>query len=186
MKCWYKLKIDVENALQPDWKLPEIYNKQYGWWMFYDVENIFTKEWLDTMSSVGLVVTHCVFFYRGVDLNQPDPHIDGDGKDPPGLNWAIGGKDSKMIWYETPKVPAQVGYTASNTTYLTWPAVQLTEIERYHINNELTMVHVNLPHTIVMGDEPRWCISVRVRSLNGLDWEEVTEYMRSRNLLIEE
>jgi len=182
--CWYKLNIDMSYAFRQGWTFPEIYDEQYGWWLFKDLSDIFSKEWIDMMAEATLIVNSCIIFYREVGLERTFAHKDTDI---PGIgfNWVIGGKDSCMVWYELPKELPIARSTRGNTPYLDWPISQLSEIERCNISNDLTMVRVDLPHTIIMGSEPRWCISIRINFSKDLEWNDIVNYMRSKNLLIE-
>ena len=109
--CWYKLNIkSTESAINKSWGFPTV-NGNYGIWDLQD-KSIFNKEWLDHLKELGLAVDHIMLFYRGPGLNRTTAHIDVV---PPAtdilefttgaLNFVLNGKDSDMVWYETPATP---------------------------------------------------------------------------------
>ena len=191
--CYYRLNIDVSNALKPDWKHQcgtfDVTGK-YGVWQ-PPSNLIFNQEWLDYMKSIGLPIVNAMIFYRGSYAHTVDAHIDVSTAQPFrthnfGINWCVGGKGSEMLWYELPPNAEQkVTYTRAKTPYVSWPLKELTEVERCHIGKQVTLVKTGLPHAIVMGEEPRWCFSARTFIPNDIPWQEVVELMRSKNILIE-
>jgi hypothetical protein len=190
--CYYRLKIDSSNLLNPKWKLPSP-KGLYGIWS-PRAEEVFSTTWLDFMKSIGIPIYNAMIFYRGPGASTKEAHVDISKTDPLvltnyGINWCLGGTDSSMSWYETPndgKIRDEdVIWTAAKTPYIKWQYEEVNEIERANIGRELTLVKTGIPHAVHMGKEPRWCISARSSSLDNLVWEEITELLRSKNLLVE-
>lgn len=190
--CYYRLKIGTGSALNPSWKFPTP-TGLYGIWN-PPAEEIFRPAWLEFMKSIGIPIYNAMVFYRGPGASTKEVHLDISKTDPLvltnyGINWCLGGKDSSMMWYETPgdgRVREEdVIWTAAKTPYITWKYEEVKEIERATIDQELTLVKTDIPHAIKMGKEPRWCISARSSSIDSLEWDEIIELFRSKNLLVE-
>ena len=186
--CWYNLKIDTTDCFLEGYKLPEP-KKGYGIWSIH-TKDIFSPQWLEYTESIGVFISSAMIFHKGSFTNFPDAHIDIRSVDPLclstfGINWCYGGKNSEMVWYETPIEPKNVSYTPANTAFLSWNINELKEIERRHIGNEVSLVRTDIPHSINMDADPRWAISARCREWEGNEWETIIEELRKKNLLIE-
>jgi hypothetical protein len=185
-KCWYRLNIDVTNALNPNWKFtapPE----GFGVWQPRATE-IFNKEWLQYTASLGLPIYSALVFYRGPFMSSKDAHHDthaGLVTVNFGLNWVIGGAGSKMHWFDTPTIPGTVNEIDARAPYVSYPFSELTEIDNCNIGPEITLVKTCNPHSISMQQEPRWAISARTNINDNTPWDEVVELIRSKNLLVE-
>jgi hypothetical protein len=163
----------------------------YGIWSPLATD-IFTKDWLDYTSGLGLNFHRALLFYRGPNTTSREAHVDTRGSTYNfvnfALNWVIGGEGSKMNWYDMPKDPAvatTVKDPKTQVPYTTFQFKDLEYIESCEIKNEVTLVRTNVPHSITMGNEPRWCISARVNRYRDQSWDKVVEKMRSSNLLVE-
>jgi hypothetical protein len=188
--CWYSLDIDISNALRKDWEwnIPDP-NK-----FDIKIENIriFNQDWLDYMQSIGIPVHRTVLFYRNSMFTQTNAHVDLARAGSNGnitrityaMNWVLGGKDSEMIWYKLSDENIDVKYTMANTPYAQWPISTLEEIERVNVKNSLTLIRTDVPHSVQVQIEPRWCISAR-SDIHGYTWQQAVEHFRSKNLLIE-
>ena len=184
--CWYKLKISVENALKPDWKLPTTEEPLLTWQ--YQATDMFNTNWISTMRDIGLEPISGLVFYRNYTGLETCAHIDGNGADRKpvfALNWVIGGANSTLIWYKLPDYDASPRFTKIQTPYQAWLRKDLEEIDRVHIGSHLTLVRIDKPHAVEMGTEPRWCISVRTKLPEPSSWEEILEILREKQLLIE-
>lgn len=186
--CWYNLKIDISNCFLEGFKLPEP-SGEWGIWPMY-AKDIFSQQWLEYMESIGFLVDGANVFYKGPYTDLTHAHIDIRGVEPLclstfGINWCYGGKNSEMVWYETPLAQKSVSYTDANTPYLSWNINELKEIERTHIGNEVTIVRTSIPHGIKTDAYPRWAVSARCFKFESAEWETVIEELRKKNLLIE-
>ena len=47
------------------------------------------------------------------------------------------------------------------------------------------MVRVGIPHTVIMNNQARWCISARAGMIERMYWKDITEWMKDRDFLIE-
>ena len=189
-RCWYRINIDVTNALQKK-KFP-FYNPKENKvliWRFKSHE-IFDPTWLHYIRSIGLLVSGVMVFYRPAGSSSDlYAHIDKYSDKTlvsSALNWVIDGRDSEMVWYKTPTDVSTKSFklTMANTKYVNWPITELVEIDRKKIESELTLVRVDVPHAIKMGDGPRLCISVRLINSYTLRWNSVVDLMKSKGLLI--
>lgn len=191
--CWYNLNVkSTETALNENWSFPPT-SGNYGIWdLDGKIKNIFTQDWIDYMSSIGLKIEHVMLFYRNVGLGKFGAHVDiiPPGKPPlsfttAALNFVLQGEGSEMVWYKTPSKPKEVEFTSAKTPYIEWPISELEEADRVNIGSRLMVVRTNVPHTVEMGNAPRWCISIRLFENHKLSWEETINRLRSLNLIEE-
>ena len=187
---WYQLNIDISNALRPDWVWDvSVLGHSNMNIQSVRASSICNPEWLAYMKSLGLPIRHVMLFYRNTqDSSGNTAHIDLINTDDTScvewaINWVIGGQDSKMVWYELPTTHFEIKRTMANTPYVSWNISELKEIEHHEIKNVPTVVKTAIPHSVKIGADPRWCISVR----SSLDytWEELIVHLKSQNLLIE-
>lgn len=185
--CYYKLKIDTTNALNPNWKLP-VSKTDYGIWSV-DAATMFNLEWLRYVADIGLNIKHALVFYRAPYCTSKEAHVDTHIKDLKkvnfGINWAIGGNESSMHWYTLPDDNGIFKDVKSDSPYLTYKFNEIKYIESCRIQDQVTLVRTNLPHSITMGPDPRWAISARTHISEDMQWEDVVDLFRSKNLLVE-
>ena len=188
MSPYYLTTISITNAILPHYRLPTA--PQFEIWRI-PAENIFTCSWLAYMKSLELEINHAMVFYRNYSNQRNTPHQDLESNGKPcnfALNWCIGGSDSHMVWYETPLDwnSSSTHLIKSKTPYRLSKTKNLQEIARYTVPDSLTLVNTAIPHTVIMGSEPRWCISARtVRDPSSITWTEIVEIMREKQLVIE-
>lgn len=188
-KNWYKTTIDISHALKPDWEYPDPKDLDVKLRYYFSYE-IFNPLWLDFMESIELPIQGAMLFYRAANFNTPIAHIDVTKNDPSkscgsALNWVIGGKNSKMHWYNIPNIMPTIQKNQLSTPYKSWLITTLTEIEQYTVTDQLTLVRVDIPHAVSMSDEPRWCFSVRLRDCDIISWDSTIGIMMAKNLLID-
>jgi len=189
--CWYKLNLDISNALRPDFDIQEL---STGIRRFTNAQDIFTTDWLEYMNSRSMPVNGIMVFNRtskiGKDMDilaHVDVHIHRKLESAYrafAVNWVIGGSDSEMIWYDMPENIPPLSYTPASTPYLEWPAIELNESDRCCIQSQPTMVRVSVPHAISVKNEPRICISVRTNGVPD-NWDAAVNYLRDKQILIE-
>jgi hypothetical protein len=190
--CWYELSIPCDNAINPNWKFPDVTGKEFGVWAFPAFE-IFSREWIQYLNKRGITVTESLVFYREPGHNTHNAHLDIHRHHPVrissfGLNMVVGGQDAPMTWYQLPADFKTTKPTAGDagTIYYNWPINTLEEIDRHVLaENKLTMVRVGIPHTVIMKDQPRWCISARAGTIEKMYWKDITKWMRDHDFLIE-
>lgn len=189
-KCWYELDISSKNALHPEWKFPDVTDKDFGVWNV-KAKEVFNPLWLLDLFNKGITIAEALVFYRSGNHNTDNAHLDIHRNHPVristyALNLIVGGQDAYMTWYHTPKINYKPTPGDAGTVYYNWPVKALTEIDRHILDeNKVTMVRVGIPHTVIMGDQPRWCISARADNTDNLRWKEISNWMRARSLLIE-
>lgn len=177
--CWYQLNLDTTNSIRNDFKLN--FSKKAIHY-FDNPTKIFNQHWLDYMKNNYLEVDAIMMFYKPPRLIGKTAHDDGKITTF-GINWLLCGVDSEMIWFDFPKTSTKLQFTEADTPYYLWPVTELTEIDRCGDNSKPILVRVDNPHTINVGIQPR--ISISVRTKIDYSWENIVEYFRSRNLLIE-
>jgi hypothetical protein len=203
-KPWYKLNINIDNAIQPDFNFNQLWNESVfkhksegrsgGLWCFPRNEKLklVTAEWLSYMESLDLEVGSILLFYREPYFIQPETHVDiynmEDGGHEFGnyaLNWVVDPADnSEMIWYKWPEQDGTLTrlQDSSNLPYYHWPNSEFVdkEIARHIIGREFTLVNVGIPHNIMTKSVPRWCVSVRMwrKSKPISNWTDAVEYFK--------
>ena len=92
-----------------------------------------------------------------------------------------------MHWFKMPSSDkaTTVKDPKTKVPYTTFQFKDLEPIESCEITNTITLVKTNLPHSITMGSDPRWCISARIAKHSGQSWDEIINTMRLKNLLVE-
>ena len=187
--CYYKVNIDISNALNPNWRMP-LPTGNYGIWA-PRARDIFSQDWLDYTASLGLHFGHALLFYRGPNTTSKEAHVDtaADSKSFIGfaLNWVIGGRNSHMNWFKMPGLEAATAVkdTTSKVPYTTFQFKDLEYVESCSIFDDITLVRTDIPHSITMGNEKRWCISARMIKGFDMPWHSAVQYFRTKNLLVE-
>lgn len=179
------LKIDLKDYLMSDPYRPSehaIYMPDLGGIWTLQPNTIFTAEWLSYMQKDCLVkVDLAQIFYRAPHYQHPGAHVDIDQNDNlygGGLNWTVDPDDAHMVWYDTPiKDPT---YTKRSETDRNkeWPLEDLIENSRCVIGQQPTLVRTDIPHTVDMGANERWLISVRFTWLNS--WKDYLDKFNDR------
>jgi hypothetical protein len=190
---WKILNIDVSEALKADVDLDAMRQRSNfahlpgGIWNFYDdrVFEILNYDWVNDFSLLGFDIKNVLVFHRQPRSQHNEVHIDMVGTENPqpavyALNWLTDPfPDSEMVWYDLPEKSGKL-YTDSdfglNNNYaVSWPIEDFSgrEIDRCRITDKLTLVRTGVPHTVHMGDRPRWCISIRLqRKHEVFTWQE--------------
>ena len=142
------------------------------------------------MESFGLPMLGIMLFYRPANYNTNIAHIDTNKYDhskvyASALNWVIGGKNSMMHWYDLPDKLPPVKMTKATSTYQSWTISELVEINQVNIDNQVTLVRVDLPHSVSVDNEPRWCFSARFKDCDIITWNSIIDLMKAKNLLID-
>ena len=144
---------------------------------------VFTDEWMSYIRSMGLEPMVALMFYRTPHFQYPDAHIDGGRKRKiiMGLNWVEGEDDSKMIWYDMPRLEYKPDMETIIGHVFNYPynPADLTENEAATIGNSstLALVRTDIPHNIWMGANPRLSISVRFWD-NYKNWDDAVEFYK--------
>jgi len=190
-KCWYETTINFEGAFNKNWNLPEIkpgeWSTKEGIWRA-KTHQVFSTDWLKYAKSLELsLLGTTLLFYRRPFYFAQRAHVDVQPESC-SVNYIIGGKNSQMIWYEKTNITQErdVLTSVAETPYLSWPVSELKEIERTTISNtKITLCRVDIPHAIIVGDEERWCISMRLSGNIFYNWDDTVDFFRKKNLLIE-
>jgi hypothetical protein len=186
--CYYRLNLDIREAINKSWTWPRP-KAQTEMWSVLGKE-CFNKDWLTYVHNLGLNFSHILLFYRAPYVSSRHAHIDireGDFKPINfAVNWIIGGAGSKMNWYSVVNDNSITATKDSETRapYKTYQLSDLELIETCEINDAATLVKTDLPHSITMGHEPRWCISTRVYPQDNITWDEIINRLESKGLLV--
>jgi len=188
---WHRLNIDVANAISESghatiaqWikQLPA--HIPGGYWRIYHDEGVpefFNQTFLKDMEDRGLPVAMSVSFYRRSGYCHPTAHIDGSMTKKPiyGLNWVYTpNDDSDMVWYESPDYNVPTTTTEYGTAQVDIDTTNLAEVGRVCVGNQLTLVRVDIPHNIIVRQNPRFVVSLRCRFDDFESWDQAVEYFK--------
>jgi hypothetical protein len=189
---WHMVNIDVSNAIRKDFDLDNILVKAreevdrpgYLWkYSNNTIGDLFNVVWLDYMKGIGLEIQYGSIFYRDPHYIHPTAHTDladgASGNLGVSFNWCLRPSDADMTWYKIPPGGGEVYITPANTPALDWPLDQVEEIARKQINNECTLVRIDIPHNVIMRSLPRWCVTARTKQKFAPgDWAGVLNFAR--------
>lgn len=189
----YTTTISWENALREDWEKPTAPDGQSnGIWHYHRTDGILRKEWIDEWKDRGVHFTVIMLFWRPAWFLNKEAHVDifspreRDKMAIGAFNAVIGGAGSQMLWFDMPKI-SEKDYrtTMAGTSYLSWPIKNLRETERREIiGTNLSLVRVNVPHAIYVGQEPRWCISLRTADMMSFpSWDAMVDSYMERGII---
>ena len=199
MKTWYPLTFNLDDIMRKDWVFPKPYSRFMSTYVV-NADDIFIPEWLSELRSRGFVISVTRLFHRGRNHNEDVAHVDhfiikhnrllSYAKF--GINFVIGGSDSEMVWYELPehlRPPTDLVITEEQYDYwvprncVEWKMEDLGPIvDRCKVGKQGVLVNVSVPHRIVMGTEPRWCISLRPMH-SEWDFNDAFEAMKEKQFL---
>jgi hypothetical protein len=203
-KNWYELNIDINDAITSAYDMnlleqSDFLKKQHstaGIWTYKQHESnaVLNDEWVKYMESLGFELDVAFTFYRKPHSIMP-AHIDclHNTRDVHGIaiNWVLNNNsDSYMAWYNTPpeanNMPLYTTDVYKGHYQLNFDAKELTEIDRAQIGSTPVLVRTDIPHSIEMGDHPRWSISVRFYPTKFvsdktalLSWDQQIEIMEA-------
>ena len=151
-----------------------LYFPKHGGIWTLQPKTIFTEEWLQYISfEHHAKVDLAQIFYRAPHYQHPGAHVDIDRSDNlygGGLNWTIDPDDAHMVWYNMPDQDPTYTKRSETDRNKEWPLEDLVENNRCIIGQQPTLVRTDIPHTVDMGANERWLISVRFTWLN--DWDQ--------------
>jgi hypothetical protein len=197
LKPWFKLSLHTQNCINTDFNFDFLLRERkqndklspiYLW--NYHGDNIFkvlNKDWVIYLKNNGLDIDLLTIFYRDANYQHPVAHTD-TAKDPRliskislplVINFVTNNDDdSEMSWYQLPNETGTVSNEGNTYAAWTWWPMEITTlIDKVNIGKDLTLVRVDLPHNVIMGNNPRWVISMRTKnSVNG--WSEAVDYVK--------
>jgi hypothetical protein len=186
----YELDIETGNALLPGLNIDKIHQQSLyasdplGVFFIEDFQTILNKDWTQHLESLGLFVSSCVLFYRDPEYQRLDAHVDLQHKGSIcyyGCNFVLDpNDDAYMVWYDATPDTGIFTTEPNNEPHLYWPIEKVIhkEIFRKCIGRQLTIVNTSIPHNIVMGKLPRWCISIRFSNPVS-SWEQAVDLFKN-------
>jgi hypothetical protein len=190
LKPWYVLDIDISNAIRDDFDFDKLLadtqatnpSPVHMWsYLLDNVGQLYSQDWLDYMKNIGLPVLGTLIFWRQADYQHPTMHIDSPhktgGKLGLSINWCVGPDSAEMVWYETPSTPGNFGETNVGSLYQEWPIENGIEITRCCIGPTPTVVRIDIPHNVIMNNQPRLSISCRI-DFRTDTWEQAVEFVK--------
>lgn len=171
-----ELKIDLKDYLLSDPYRPgehAIYDPTRGGIWTLQPDTLFTDNWQQFMlHEIGVKVDLAQIFHRKPYYQHPGAHVDIDQNDNlygGGLNWTLDPDDAEMVWYNMPTEDPIYTRRSETDRNKEWPLDMLTEHARCTIGQVPTLVRTDIPHTVDMGANERWLISVRFTWLQSWD-----------------
>lgn len=186
MASWYDLKLSNEAALNSGWTLPKEPLIQGQW--TYKAEEIFSSEWIEYCKSKGIhLLGDVMLFYKAPLLNSHRAHVDITDSTHTtwALNWTLENNTSTMYWYETPTEEIEKLYPIKDSRYIEWDTRKLSLVDQKSIEGNIVLCRVDIPHSIKVGVQPRWCISARAW-LGGEpmpDWDSVVNKLKDLEMI---
>lgn len=185
-RCWYNLVI---NPLLPifdkGWKLPHV-DSNIPFVKRYVSAQIFSHEFLTYFNNVNLPINSALIFYKPAFYKNTEAHIDLINESTAAIcaiNWLFSGENSEMVWYNTPTSNVELKKTEAKTNYISWPVNVLEAVDKCEITkNKMTLVRVDIPHSINVDNEARWSISIRCKT-NFKSWDDAVEYFENQKLI---
>lgn len=190
---WYRLNWSIDRALQP--MFYEFWSQQPPNLYVLEPQRVFTDQWLDYLYSQWAVEFFNVLVWtRAAEQGELTAHVDKiyseDSTVPiiSAVNWCLGPDLRPMQWWRVPPVidrPYQdSGYSLETTdqgvltrstcvmenqrkiTHQQWYCSQLALRDQCIIGSQPTLLRVDQPHSIALGDTARFSISARLLPLN--------------------
>lgn len=191
--AWYNIGVNNLTILNKNWQFPKVTQL---WGGHFTTEELFDPDWVLYIESLDIHISksHPIFF-KPKNMETKKAHVDlrlDNSSQVSALNFAIQGKDSKMCWYKEKLVNSgiikQNSFGAADHkshNHVVWNLEDLEEIDSCNIQSSLTLVRIGIPHTIFIGNQDRWGISIRFNNnLGRKSWEEVVDFFNNKNLLI--
>lgn len=188
MKNHFCLNLEF-NPLNKEFVLPEI--NDFGrsaidnWQMHLpESQELLSTECLDFFRSLDLEPWKCHLFCGGPGYSTPI-HIDGEGNNQGPLwavNWIYGSTRSLMTWYES-KESGQSNKTPLDTPQVLFIDDQVKLIDSFQFDEQNVgpvLVRTDIPHKVVNQDlqNPRWCLSVRVKRKIINNWFSAVKHFK--------
>lgn len=172
------LNVQKKDVIRTDWVRPT--DVKIAWKDLKYVQEIFTSEFLTKLQTVA-EVSGMMLFNR---IDQHDPQIahtdvalvnDEIINVNCGLNIVFDDSTdikSNMRWYSIkyPNREKQASFTSANTPYLNYHINELKLEAEQCIDDFVTLVRTDVPHTISSGNGCRTCISIRFK--DSINWTD--------------
>jgi hypothetical protein len=165
--CWYKLDLPVVGLLTDSRKSFDFDPDKPS--IFHQKASAIFGDSLSGLEKLNIDIENVMIFYRPSWYNSGYAHIDLLSKPAVkavtcAINVVIGGEDSTMHWYDEPADSREIKWTSAGTAYSSWRCNELLEIDQAVITREPFLVRVDVPHSITVRSQPRWCFSLRFRN----------------------
>jgi len=205
---YYKLNIDITDAIKPDFDLSKFGIEKDWVWPFFkdDINDIFNPDWVKYMSEMGLNVHEGTIFFKIPNLPPKSHiHIDSLPTNPwklcyYGINWLMDLKhlspkfnrssmkgdrvdDSTMLWYhqsEYPVTKLTVKQDNHDRIVNYFSAEYKSISDRVSIGDDVYLVRTSTPHTVETKSSYRVAMSLRnvFNDDHDIPWEGIVEKMK--------
>jgi len=191
-RSYYNLDLDTSNAITEGFAEERIGSLVIEKFRLFEIKKVLKKEWIEYFTAAVGAINHVMVFSRPAFSSTSIAHIDLKGTGDPawfGINWILSGRDSQMVWFDLPKnySKADIKFTQAGTPFSAFNVASLTEVDRCQITDKPVLVRTDIPHSIIVDQEPR--ISISVRPFSSLDakcnWDKSVDFFRGKQLIIE-
>ena len=171
-KYYNKLVIPVQVLNNP------LDRATYSHKRFYDFEiSNFTQEYKDWIKSLGLNLYRADMLYSEPNTEYPIHQDIIELDDFAKINFVYNGKDTEMHWYRAKREEILVPNIVDKHTEL-YNKMQVELLYSTKLQ-DANLVQAGMPHSVISGNEPRWCIST-VYAVNKrfLTWSKALEVFK--------
>lgn len=155
-----------------------------------DPQTVLSNVFLAYMEERSLPICSLIIFRREPGSDHQWAHIDITAqKQMPfaALNWAYEDGSTEMVWYNPPaeRRPDDQRFSVSHGKgySFVFRCEELVEKERFHVGTTPTLVRTDIPHNILVGNSPRWCISARFGINRFGSWEDAIQSLGAQGLI---
>ena len=202
---WYRLNIDIDNSLRPEFLQWADYDSQTPGHRLYMLEpqKVFQDLWQQfTEQQLHLTFHTILVFICQEYKDDPVAHI--DGPEYPlhtAINWCVTPDTQEMLWYNFPETVTRPFQATPLTWYndgqgnfhadvastedrneavdlSQWYSSELEQIDHCLIGNSPTLVRISKPHMIATGQSQRISISARFNPLSR-SWQDTVNHLNN-------
>jgi hypothetical protein len=155
-----------------------------------DPGTVLSQAFLSYMAERSLPIQSLIIFRREPGSDHRWAHIDITAQRQmpfAALNWAYEDGTTEMVWYHPPAAQPRDDQRFSVSHGKGYSFVfrcdELIERERFHVGTTPMLVRTDIPHNILVGNSPRWCISARFGINRFGSWEDAIQTLGAQGLI---
>ena len=177
--CFLQLNIKKFDVINSNWVRP---TDKVKWRSSEYLTDMFTTDFLNKLSTIS-EITGVMIFNKINHSNPFNAHIDIEliNEKPVYINYGLNfvfddstDINSTMRWYtyKRPWIEKKVLFSAGKTAFMNFTMEELILDTEHSIDEYVTLVRTDIPHTIFSGNGLRTCISIRFKK--NYDWDTAT------------
>ena len=191
-ECFYKTAISTRNAINSNFEWPDFKNiTTTSKAVSVNTSDILDHNMIARLRENGFPDMLTTIFYIAENYAADVAHTDinGDDTDPQypsvAFNLIVGPDTRDMVWFDPDALKheyQEISYSNSTNkgVFGKWPLDFSHEIDRAHIGDCLTLVRVNVPHSVTLSTESRTCVSLRFSTaeFDSYTWDEIVHMFK--------